>query len=395
METALTGMRVLDLTHVQAGPYGSLILADLGAEVIKIEPHQGDFSREFPFYTYKGESYYYLNFNRNKKGMVLDLKTEKGREVFYDLVRISDVVFDNFNPGVVERLGLDYETLRKINPQIICCSITGFGSSGPYRERRSYDLIAQALSGAMSLTGEPGRPPVRCGISIADMAGGMYAALGIMAAYIARQRSGEGQKIDISLLDGMIALCSYFASYYFLSGNVPGPQGSGHISAIPYGAFKTKDGYIVIAEGWPRIARVLGIESYIDDPRFATRADRLQHKEEFYAILQEAFLKETTEVWVELLNAEGIAAAPVNTIDKALSDPQVLHREMVVSIPHTLGGEIKAIANPIKLSATPPEVRKKFESPPVLGQHTEEILTGLLGYSREKVEELRRERVIN
>jgi len=391
METSLAGIRVLDLTQVQAGPYASMILGDLGAEIIKIEPPQGDFTREFPFYAYQGESYYYLAFNRNKKSMVLDLKTKEGKAIFYQLVKIADVVIDNFNPGVVERLGVDYNTLKGINCQIISCSITGFGPTGPYQGRRSYDLIAQAMSGAMTLTGEPGRPPVRYGISIADMAGGVYAALGILAAYIARQQTGEGQKVDISLLDGMIALLSYFVSYYFLSGDIPGPQGSGHFSVIPYGAFPTKDGYIAIAEGWPRVAQVLGIEQYIDDPRFATRAERLKYKGELNAILSQAFGREETETWVELLNAQGIAAAPVNTIAKALGDPQVLHQDMVITLDHALGGKIKLAGNPIKMSATPDEIRKAFESPPLLGQHTEEILSDLLGYPAERLARLREE----
>jgi len=390
MGTPLEGVRVLDLTQVQAGAYGSMILGDLGAEVIKIEPPEGDFTREFPFYDHKGESYYYLAFNRNKKGMVLDLKTSKGKEIFQDLVKISDIIFDNFNPGVLVRLGIDYDSVRQINPQIIACSITGFGSTGPYKDRRSYDLIAQALSGAMSITGEPGRPPVRNGVSLADMAAGMYASIGILSAYIVRQQSGIGQKVDISLLDGMMALLSYFASYYFLSKEIPQPQGSGHFSAVPYGAFKTKNGYLVIAEGWPRIARVLGIEQYIEDPRFITRADRLKNREELNKLLGQAFLQEETEVWMELLNAEDIAAAPVNTVEEALSDPQVLHRDMVVSIEHALGGKIKLVGNPVKLS----DAEQPFISPPTLGQHTEEIITELLGYSKEKIAELSMEKVI-
>jgi crotonobetainyl-CoA:carnitine CoA-transferase CaiB-like acyl-CoA transferase len=395
MEMPLAKIRVLDLTQVQAGTYGSMILGDLGAEVIKIEPPQGDFTREFPFYGHRGESYYYLAFNRNKKGMVLDLKTNKGREIFYQLVKIADVVLDNFSPGVVEKLGVDYDTVSEINPQIISCSITGFGSTGPYRERRSFDLIAQAMSGAMSVTGEPGKPPVRCGISIADMAGGMYAALGILVAHIARQQSGRGQKVDISLLDGMMALLSYFASYHLLSGEVPGPQGSGHFSVIPYGAFRTKDGYIAIAEGWPRMARVLGIEQYVDDPRFTTRVERLKHREELGEILQEALLREETDIWVELLNAEGIAAAPVNTLDKALSDPQVVYRDMVINIEHALGGVVKLVGNPIKMSGASHKAKEILRSPPTLGQHTEEILTELLGYSKDEIEELRTEGVIS
>ncbi|MFC1999835.1 CaiB/BaiF CoA transferase family protein [Chloroflexota bacterium] len=395
MAMPLAGIRVLDITQVQAGAYGSMILGDLGAEVIKIEPPHGDFTREFPFYGHEGESYYYLAFNRNKRGMVLDLETDKGQEIFYQLVTMADVVLDNSGPGVIEKLGVDYNTLSKINPRIISCSITGFGSTGPYRERRSFDLIAQAMSGAMSVTGESGHPPVRCGISIADMAGGMYAALGVLSAYIDRQQSGRGQKVDISLLDGMIALLSYFASYYFLSGEVPGPQGSGHISAIPYGAFRTKDGHIAIAEGWPRIARVLGVDEYVDDPRFSTREERLNHREEFYEILEEALRKEETDVWVELLNVEGIAAAPVNTLDKALSDPQVLHRDMVIDIEHALGGVIRLAGNPIKMSAVSHQAKEAYRSPPTLGQHTEEILTELLGYSKDRIEELRIEGVIS
>ena len=395
METALAGVRVLDLTRALAGPYGSLILGDLGAEIIKIETLDARTEATGP-YSYKGQDAYFMSINRNKKSISLDLRTADGKEVFYDLVRISDVVFDNFRPGVLERLKIDYNTLKEFNPGIICCSISGYGSTGPYRNRPAYDLVAQAMSGVMSITGEPGRPPVRSGIAIADQGAGMFAAHGILAALYARERTGVGGKVETSLLEATIALLAYEASYYFISGLVPGPvSSSGHRTQVPYQTFKTRDNYIASAaiNRFPALCKALDREDLAEDPRFS-ESQIIEHREELSPILQEVFLTKDTSEWLELLTEADVPCGPVNTLDKALSDPQVLARDMVVSIDHTLGGQIKQTGNPIKMSATPPEVKHKFLSPPTLGEHTDEVLSQLLGYSPEKINRLRQQKVI-
>jgi len=384
----LSGARLLALERYIAGPYGSMVLADLGVEVIKIEPPgTGDVSRSFPGPGHRGESFYYLAFNRGKKSLTLDINTKTGKEVFYDLVKISDVVWDNFSAGTMKRIGADFDTLRQLNPGIICCSISGYGQTGPYRDRLCYDVVAEAISGAMSITGEPGRPPVRYGAPIADELGGLFGALGVAAALAQRAQTGKGTQIDTSLLDGQISTLVYHLLYYFCSGIACGPQRSGHLSLVPYGAFDTKEGYLTIGPCWPRICRVLGIEEIIDDPRFQTRESRVEYRDELEAIVQEAFTKEKAKDWLEVLHAERISAGPVNTLDQAAEDPQVLERRMVVEIEHPLGGKIKHVGNPIKM----PEIDEEFSPPPTLGQHNEDILVGLLGYSQDKIDRLREE----
>ena len=287
METALAKVRIVDLSRALAGPYGSMILGDLGAEIIKIEPLGARTEATGP-YSYKGQDAYFMSINRSKKSVTLDLRTDKGREVFYDLVRISDVVFDNFRPGVLERLRIDYDTIKELNPRIICCSISGFGSNGPYRERPAYDLVVQAVSGAMSITGEPGRPPVRSAIAIGDQGAGMFAAHGILAALYARERTGVGGKVETSLLEAMMALLAYEASYYFVSGLVPGPVGSGHRTLPVYQAFKTRDGYIAIAaiNRFHALCKALDREDLTQDPRFG-EGQMAEHREELLVILEE------------------------------------------------------------------------------------------------------------
>ncbi len=389
MKGPLSGVRVLAVSQAIAGPYGSMLLADLGAEVIKIEPPgHGDRSRLFPGPNHEGESYYFLAFNRNKKSITLDLATELGRETFHDLVKMSDVVWDNFRPGVMERLGADYDTLKEINPGIICCSVTGFGSSGPYWDRPSFDLVAQAISGAMSITGEPGGPPLRAGPPISDLVAGMFGVHGVIAALYQRTFTGKGQRVETSLLDGQVSNLTYQMCYYFCGGEVPGPMGSGHLSMVPYGAFKTKEGYLVMGVGWPRLARVLGIEEIIDDPRFADHSLRLEHREELEAIVREAFLKEKAEDWLPVLEVEDIPCGPVNTIDKAVADPQIIHNNMIVGVKHPLGGEVRMVGNPIKM---PHSIEEEFTAPPTLGQHNDDILIGLLGYSEERIQRVRGE----
>lgn len=398
METALNDLVILDLTRYLAGPYGATILADLGAQVIKIEPPGPRVKEGFGQYSFKDQDAYFLGTNRNKMGMVLDLKAEMGRQVFYDLVRKADVVYENYRYGVTEKLRIDYNTLKTINPRIIYCSITGFGATGPYRDRAAFDLVVQAISGGMSITGEPGRPPVRAGIAIADLGTGVMSIVGILAALHERERTGVGLMVETSLLETHISLLVYEAAYYLVSGEVPGPLGSGHRSISAYGAFKTKDDYIVIAnpEGYniARLYRAIGREDLINDPRYDTAEKRSENREALKAILEETLLTKTAQEWLDIFFKGNVPCAPVNTLDKALHDPQVIDRDMVVTIDYTEGGQLRQVGNPLKLSSTPPEMRKKFLSPPTLGQHTEEILMNRLGYSKDKVEELRREKII-
>jgi crotonobetainyl-CoA:carnitine CoA-transferase CaiB-like acyl-CoA transferase len=366
-----------------------MLLADLGAEVIKIEPPpHGEMGRSFGGPSHKGESYYFLAYNRGKKSLVLDLGTEVGKKAFYDLVRISDVVWDNYRPGVMERLGLDYNSLKEINPRIICSSITGYGSSGPYRDLPAYDIIAQGMSGIMSITGEPGRPPLRTGPPIADFTAGMFAALGVCSAIAMRAHTGRGQRVEVSLLDSCLSLLSYHLSYYFCSGEVPEPLGSGHLSLIPYGAYQTEDGFITLGVSWPRVARTLGLDWMIDDPRFSTREARWQNREEFESIFAERLRQATSEQWLELMRMDDVAAGPVNTLDAAAADPQVEHNRMVLSIEHPLGGQVRLVGNPVKM---PGCIEEEYAPPPTLGQHNDEILRGLLGYSEATVREMKRQ----
>ena len=394
METALSGVRILDLSRFLAGPYCAMILGDLGAEVIRIEAVSG--RRDMAgSYAYKGHDPYFMSINRSKKSVTIDMRKEEGQAVFHDLVKVSDVVLSNFRVGVLERLKADYETLKQINPRIISCAITGFGPDGPYRDRPAFDLVAQAMSGAMSITGEPGRPPTRSGIAISDQGAGMFAAHGIMAALYQRERSGVGCLVETSLLEATVAQLAYEAGLYLVSGILPGPLGSGHRTQPLYGAFATRDGYIAIAGfgRFPSVCRVIGREYLIGEERF--RDDRiLENRDEIDAILKEVFLTRGTVEWVERFVKEDVPCSPVNNFEEALADEQVLARDMVVSIDHPVAGEIRQTGNPIKMSGTPPETRSKFLPPPMLGEHNDEILSGLLGYPAERIEQLRLEETI-
>jgi CoA:oxalate CoA-transferase len=395
MSLPLAEVRILDLTLIMAGPYCTLILGDLGAEVIKIErPGIGESSREMPSHFFEGESAYFIAMNRNKKSMTLDLKSEKGKKIFYDLANKSDVVIDNFRPGVVRKLGVDFDTLKKMNPRIICCSISGYGQTGPFKDRPAFDLVIQARGGIMSYTGEPGQMPVRMGAPMGDLTGGLFASQGILAALYQREKTGRGQKIDISLLDCQTSLLTYRAQYYFVGKEIAQPVGSGHVSAHPIRAFRTKTFDVVIdanMEGiFAELCEAIGKPDMYKDPKFNSRENRLKNKEELYAILEEVFLAKTGEKWLELLE-ERIPVAPINTIDKALADPQTLGRNMVVEVEYENNKKLKILGNPIKMSAIEEEI---FIRPPHLGEHTEEILTGTLHYSLEKIAELRKEKVI-
>jgi len=377
-----------------AGPYGTLLLADMGAEMIKIEDHFGDYTRLGVMTSIGKMGAYFLALNRNKKSVVLDLKNPKGREIFYELVKVSDVVVDNMRPQALKKLKCDYDDLKKVNPRIISCSLSGFGHTGPYRDRTAFDLTIQAISGGMSVTGEVGGAPARAGIPIGDVAGGMAAALSIVSALHYRESTGKGQKLDISLLDAQISLASYLVAYYLVGGILSGPQGSRHGSIVPYEAFNTKDIWIVVAcvteKFWEGLCIALELEELIIDERFDNGIKRLQNHDELIHILQERFLTKTATEWLKLLEEADVPCAPVNTLDLALSDPQVLARNMVIDINHPRFGNFKLAGNPIKAS----ETEDVFVPPPQHGEYTEEVLKEILGYSEEKIHKLKEEKVI-
>ncbi len=390
----LQGSRVLDFTENVAGPFCTMILADMGAEVLKVErPGTGDEMRRNPPFI-GGESVPFLMLNRGKQSVVLDLKDPRGLEAAHRLARRSDVLVESFRPGTLDRLGLGPETLRTEDPRLIVCSISGFGQTGPYRDRGGYDLIAQATGGLMSVTGEPGRPPVKCGFPVTDLGAGMWGAIGILLALLARERSGQGQWVDTSLLEVPVAWSVWQAAVYFATGEVPGPMGSAHPGSVPYQAFQGQDGeWLVIGASpqhfWERLCRLLGAERLLDDPRFVTNADRVAHRTELEEELAKLFSTRPAAAWIEALEAEGIPAAPVNRIDRVFQDPQVFHREMVLEQEHPVVGRHRLLGIPVKLSLTPGRVRAPA---PSLGQHTEEILS-TLGYSAEALAAFRQESV--
>ncbi|MFH1861614.1 MAG: CoA transferase [bacterium] len=383
----LSGVIVLDSTQMLSGPYASLLLADLGARVIKIEdPEGGDRIRNMGPHFNQGESAYFTAVNRSKESVCLDLRKTKDRELFYKLVEKADVVMDNFRPRVLEKLGLQYEILKARNPRIIQLSLSAFGQTGPYRELPAFDLSLQALSGAMSVTGEPGRDPVRLGLPMGDLAGGTFAALAISAALYQRERTGEGCCIDISLLDCMVSLLTYMAGYYWHSGVVPGPVGSGHQTVVPYQAFATKTIHIIIAifveKFWKALCEVLALPHLADDPRFESNLDRLKYKDKLIPMLQRRFLQKPGELWLEELNRAEIPCAPVSTLDRVLADPQVLHRGMVAEVEHAKCGAMKVLGNPIIVSGQ----ERSYFAAPLLGEHTSHVLQEFLGITCESAD---------
>jgi crotonobetainyl-CoA:carnitine CoA-transferase CaiB-like acyl-CoA transferase len=391
----LSGIRILDLSHMLAGPYGSMVMADLGAEVIKIEsPAGGDPMRQMGPHFLAGESAYYLSINRNKQSVTLDLQKESGRQVFYDLVKVSDVVFDNFRPGVLQKLGCNYAALKTINPRIIACSISGFGQTGPYRDRPAFDLVLQALSGAMSITGEPDGAPTRMGIPMGDLAGGLFGAIAVSAALYQREQTGEGCQIELGLLDCMVSLLTYVAQYYFHTGVPPQPIGTAHQSVVPYQAFQTQDGWLVVAvftqRFWEGFCRALDLPELIHDPRFTSNDLRCEHRSELIPLLAERFKQRPMTEWLDCLEMEKVPSGPLNSLDQVFADPQVLAREMKTRVAHPTIGELPIVGNPIKVDGH----ADSFTPPPCLGEHTAEALKHLLGYSTEKISWLKGQGVV-
>jgi crotonobetainyl-CoA:carnitine CoA-transferase CaiB-like acyl-CoA transferase len=391
----LQGIRVLDFTRVLAGPAASLALADLGAEVLKIEPPgTGDETRSFPPFR-AGESHYFLSVNRGKKSIVVDLKTTAGVALVKDLAAKCDVLIENYRPGVMDRLGLGYEALSAVNPRLIYCAISGFGMTGPLRDRPSFDIVMQALSGALSVNGEPDRPPTKLGIPLGDLVGGVNGPMGILAALYERSMTGRGRLIDVSLFDGMLGMLAYLPQLAFFTGADPKPQGSQHPNLVPYGVFPAKDGSIVIAcltnSFWANICRALGMDDWIEDPRFDTLVKRRDLRETVNERICGVTTRKTVNELVEVLTQHQVPHAPILGIQDALSQPQAVAREMVVETDHQLLGKIPIVNRPIKFPADPQPVPA---APPVLGQHTDEILRDILGLTAEEIAQLRVSKVV-
>ena len=385
----LTGVVVLDLTQVLAGPVCTMQLADMGADVIKVEkPDGGDDNRRMGPPFIKDWSAGFLAPNRNKRSLVLDLRAERGKEVFRRLLERADVVVENFRPGVMERLGLGYPELAKLKPTLVYCTISGFGSTGPYRNRGGFDLVAQGMSGLMSFTGFPDLPPAKVGVPITDISAGLLAASGILGAYIHAQRTGQGQMVDTSLLEAGIFYTFWESSVYFVEGEIPGPLGSAHRVLAPYQALHTKDGYITIGGGtqstWERLCAAIDRQELIEDPRFLSSGDRKKQENELAALLEETLSQETTGHWMELLERAGVPAGPIYNMEQVYQDPQVLARDMLVDLEDPDLGTIHNIGIPVKLSATPSRIRRRA---PALGEHSEEVLKEH-GFSDDEVEAL-------
>ncbi len=395
MAGPLKGIRVLDLTRILAGPYATMILRDLGAEVIKIEqPGTGDEARDFgPF---KNDfSLYFMSVNRGKKSITLNLKPPRGKELFLELVKGSDILVENFRPGTMEKLGLDYESLKEHHPSLLYAACSGFGQTGPYAMRGAYDMIIQGMGGIISITGEPDRPPVRVGTSIGDITSALFTAIGILSALRHRDQTGEGQLIDVGMLDCQVAILENAMVRYFSTGDIPRPLGRRHPAITPFEVFESADGYVVIAIGnndlWRKFCEHVGHPELIDDERFHTNALRTENHESLFPILAEIMCRRTTDAWVEALEAIGVPCGPVNTVDKVANDPQVLARDMIAEIEHDTTGTVQIPGIPIKLSETPGQI----DAPaPNLGEHTSEILTDLLGLETEEVNQLKQDGIV-
>ncbi|MBI3968300.1 MAG: CoA transferase [Chloroflexi bacterium] len=380
-------MRVLDVTENLAGPYCAMVLADLGAEVIKVErAGEGDHVRHLGPPFVNGESAAFLALHRNKQSITLNLKHPRGRDLFLELVRHADVVVENFRPGALDRLGIGYEAAREVNRKIVYGSISGFGQTGPYRERGGYDTIAQAMSGIMSATGHPDSPPAKCGVPIGDIGTGIFTALGLVSAYVYAQRTGRGQRLDASLLECAIAFSIWENSWVLSGGDVPGPLGSVHRRNAPHQAFRTADGFVAICADQPhffqRLCALIGRPELLDDSRYRDNAARVANKEALAADIESVIGTQPTQYWVDELVKAEIPGGPVYRYDQVFDDPQVAHREMAVEVDHPVAGRGRVTGSPLKFSETPARVRS---AAPTLGQHNHDVFRDLLGYSESEL----------
>jgi crotonobetainyl-CoA:carnitine CoA-transferase CaiB-like acyl-CoA transferase len=407
MPAPLTGLRVLDLSRVLAGPWCGQIMADLGCEVIKVErPGRGDDTRGWGPPNLKdaqgkdtGEAGYYLAANRGKKSLTLDIASPEGQEIARALARKSDILIENYKVGSLKKYGLEYDSLHAIHPGLIYCSITGFGQTGPYAERPGYDVMAQAMGGLMSVTGErddrPGGGPQRVGVAVSDIFTGVYSAVAILAALHHRDKTGAGQHLDMALLDVTLAIMSNQALNYLVSGVAPGRIGNEHPNVVPYQAFPTKDFHIVLAVGndaqFARFCDIAGRPELAKDPRFATNSQRIVHRATIIPIVAEIMTEKTRAEWMEALEQAGIANGPINTLDQVFENPQVKARGMKIALPHPVAGSVPLVASPLRFSATPVAYDR---APPTVGQHTDEVLRDLLGFADGKIKVLREMKVV-
>lgn len=392
----LDGVRVLDLTRVVAGPYCSMFLGDLGAEVVKVEqPGTGDDTRGWGPPFAGGESAYYLCINRNKKSLALDLKSPRAVELLRELAKVADVIIENFRPGTMERLGLSEKELRQLNPRLIYASLTGFGADGPMSDWPGYDLIVQAWGGLMSITGTPDGEPVKVGVAIIDLVAGLMLGKAITAALFAREKIGVGQRIDTSLLEAEVASLINVGSNYLVGGKIPTRWGNAHPNIVPYQNFKTADGYLVIGVAseviWKRFCQAIRRVELTDDARFANNSKRVENRTALIALLSEVFLQRNNETWFKSLTEAEVPCAPVQTVDQVFQAPQVLHRDMLLEVEHPTAGTVRMAGIPVKFSVTPASVRLP---PPLLGEHNDEILKSWLGMSADTIDQLKRENAI-
>ena len=381
----LEGLRVLDLSRVLAGPYCTMMMADYGADIVKIEPPiVGDDSRAFGPFVGK-ESAYFMSLNRNKRSMTLNFKRKEEVEVFKEMVKFADVVVENYRPGTMEKFGLGYDELKAINPKIIYAACSGFGHSGPYQYKPAYDIIVQAMGGIMSITGPEGGEPSRVGASVGDIIAGMFTAYGVMMALYHKEKTGEGQKVDVGMLDCQVAVLENAIARYVTSGNVPVPLGNRHPSITPFSSFTAKDGHIIVGAGnerlWVKLCNILGKSELLADARFDTNSNRTAHVKELSAILNDVFKQKTIHEWMEVLETAELPCAPINTVADIVNDPQIKARNMIVELEHPVAGHLKMAGVPVKMSATPGAVERPA---PMLGQHTAELLKEILGWDEAK-----------
>ncbi|MEN8240668.1 MAG: CoA transferase [Chloroflexota bacterium] len=393
----LDNIKVVDLTRVLAGPYCTMMLGDLGAEVIKVEmPGQGDDTRHWgPPFTDSGESAYFLSANRNKRSLTLNLKSEQGLEILKLIIAKADILVENFKTGTLEKWGLDFEAMKKIKPDLIYCTITGYGYTGPYKNFPGYDFMVQALSGLMSVTGPVDGDPVRTGIAIADLATGMNATSAILAALFARERTGQGQRIDMALLDSQVAMMSYVASNFLVSQNIPERLGNGHPNIVPYQSFQAKDQYFALAAGndrqWGKLCAGIGQDDWTTDPRYATNRARVENRDEIVRLLSEVFITKDASDWLQIFEEIGIPAAPINNMAQVFENPQVVARKLQLEVQHPTDGTVPQVASPLNFPTNPVTVRIP---PPLLGEHTEEILTEYLDFDKSKIGDLHQQGII-